>query len=236
MTWRVHHVAETTSTNFLAREGEPGEVWSTDSQTAGRGRLDHVWHAARGSAVMLSAVIDITALPLERVPTLTIAVGVAVLRTVKEFATKGRLELKWPNDVWVDKRKIAGILCEQHGTRAIIGIGLNVFEGSFPADLAARATSLALQSSQHLTCAAVEEKLLFHLNACVMLWKKEGLSAFASEIAAVDALKGRFVEIRQMDDDPEPLKGICRGIAPDGTLIVGDKAIYAGEAHVLSWN
>ncbi len=236
MSWRVHHLAETASTNLLARQGEPGDVWSTDFQTAGRGRLDHVWHAARGSAVMLSAVIDISDVPIERVPTLTIAVGLAVLRTALDFVTKGQLELKWPNDVWVDKRKIAGILCEQHGGRAIIGIGLNVFEGSFPADLAARATALALWSSRPLTCATVEERLLSHLDQCVTTWKQEGLAAFAAEIEAVDALKGRFVEIRQMDDDPEPLKGLCRGIAADGTLIVGDKPIYAGEAHVLSWS
>lgn len=66
--WCIAHVEETESTNLLARSGRPGDVFTADYQTAGRGRLDHRWQAARGQNLMMGAVIDVSGLEAEHAP------------------------------------------------------------------------------------------------------------------------------------------------------------------------
>ena len=81
--WRITHVEETESTNLLARSGRPGDVFTADYQTAGRGRLDHRWLAERGQNLMMSAVIDVAGLAAEHAATLPLAVGLAVVEPLR---------------------------------------------------------------------------------------------------------------------------------------------------------
>ena len=89
MTWRIHHRDVTASTNLDARAGFPGDVFTADEQTAGRGRLDHAWHSAPGANLMFSAVLDVSGLAPDAVATLPLVVGLAVLPHSRRLSSLG---------------------------------------------------------------------------------------------------------------------------------------------------
>ena len=234
MNWRLYHKESTLSTNLDARQGRPGDVFTADEQTAGRGRLDHPWHSGKGENLALSAVLDVTDLPAEHVATLPLMVGLGVAQAVERLLGGRRTGIKWPNDVLVAGRKIAGILCERHGERVIAGLGVNVNARRFPDAFAARATSFALEGAANVPVAAVREAVLAELARLYPVWRGQGLSAFYAQIAERDVLKGKIVEVSQSAGDARRVRGICGGIAPTGVLRVGDEPVYAGEAHILA--
>lgn len=233
MNWRIYHKESTLSTNLDAREGRPGDVFTADEQTAGRGRLDHPWHSGKGENLALSAVLDVTDLPAEHVATLPLMVGLGVAQAVEKLLGGRRTGIKWPNDVLVAGRKIAGILCERHGERVIAGLGVNVKTRRFPVDFAARATSFALEGAANVAVEDVRAAILAELARLYPSWRAQGLSAFYAQIAERDVLKGKVVEVAQSVGDAQGVRGICGGIAPSGVLRVGDEPVYAGEAHIL---
>jgi BirA family biotin operon repressor/biotin-[acetyl-CoA-carboxylase] ligase len=219
----VHHRV-TDSTNERAKElaatGAPGGTLVTaDEQTAGRGRQGRVWTAPAGSALLLSLLLrDLD----ERHALLPLAAAVAVCDAVPVDAS-----IKWPNDVWIDGRKLAGILVEgrpQEGW-AVLGVGVNVTTESFPADIVDTATSLGLAG-----VSATPESVLAELLPALSRWldapDDEVLSAWRSR----DALKGE--RVRWSDGE-----GIAEGIDDSGALLVqtanGRVTLEAGEVHLL---
>ncbi|HEU4393326.1 MAG TPA: biotin--[acetyl-CoA-carboxylase] ligase, partial [Solirubrobacterales bacterium] len=142
------HYARTDSTNTRVRElaaaGAPhGTVVTAAEQTAGRGRQGRTWTAPAGKALLYSALLR----PLEeRHLTLPLAVPLAVCAAAEELRPGIECAVKWPNDIWLDGRKLAGVLIEarpQDGW-AVIGTGLNLYisTGEFPPDLRDTAVSL----------------------------------------------------------------------------------------------
>ena len=275
MNWRIHHKAETSSTNVDARVGSHGDVFTADYQTAGRGRLDHKWLSPPKTNLMMSVVLSVEGLAPEQVATLPLVVGLAVVKAIHDIVpaassprgagmtfrniatTRGRVgygvELKWPNDVLIDGKKIAGILCERNGDNVIAGIGVNVGQTEFDKEIAERATSLAItvpaaprrvalangsaftaprSEDAAGTVVLVRDAVLSELGKWYEIWRSAGFAAVYSEIAAVDFLKGREIAVRQTDDDSAPLVGVSNGIMPDGSLDVAGTRVYAGEAHV----
>ena len=243
--WRIHHKAETLSTNLDAREGVHGDVFTADYQTAGRGRLDHKWLSPEGTNLMMSAVLSVKGLAPERIATFPLVAGLAVVKTIQRLIADDQdvrretedVKLKWPNDVLVENKKLAGILCELSGDNVIVGIGVNVGQTEFDREIADRATSLALLSADAVfrlpsSVLSLRDAILHELASCYSLWREKGFAAVYPEIAAVDFLKGREIAVRQTDDDAAPLVGISNGIMPDGSLDVGGRKVYAGEAHV----
>ena len=89
MNWTIHHQPSTASTNLDARAGRHGDVFTADFQTAGRGRLDHKWLSAPGENLMLSAVLDVGDCPPDRVATLPLVVGLAVIAGLSPLLPKG---------------------------------------------------------------------------------------------------------------------------------------------------
>lgn len=230
--WRVHHLAETVSTNLDARAGVHGDVYTADFQSAGRGRLDHRWRSSPGRNLMMSAVLDVAAFPPEEVATLPLVVGLAVLRASARFLPVQSLALKWPNDLYLDGRKLAGILCEREGDRVIAGIGVNVGEREFPSEIAGRAVSFALAGAEGVTVEEVRNAVLDELDRCYGIWRGFGFAALWPELSGVDYLRGRNLAVLQTDDDAEPVCGLSCGILPDGSLDVGGVKVFAGEAHI----
>lgn len=142
-------------------EGEfPRLVW-TGRQTAGRGRGANVWWSAPGS-LTFSLVVDGAALGVEshRRPQLALVTGLAVLEALALFVPEMSLGLKWPNDVWLAGRKVAGILVETSSRcpeRLVIGVGVNVSNSfrSAPAEICHAATSIVDESAEGATAPAV---------------------------------------------------------------------------------
>ena len=226
----------TASTNLDARAGAPGDVFTADEQTAGRGRLDHRWLSAPGVNLMMSVVLPVGGIPLERAATLPLVVGLAVQSAVAKLLPGSSVAIKWPNDVYVVDRKIAGILCERVGDNVVAGMGVNVNQTVFVPEIAARATSLACEVpvGTSFEVPRVRNLVLDELDRVFARWRTDGFAALHARYAAVDWLKGRRVAVMQTDSDKTPVSGLCGGVQVDGTLRVGDVSIYAGEAHVVS--
>ena len=260
--WRIHHRAETASTNLDARAGSHGDVYTADFQTAGRGRLDHKWLSPPGENLMMSVVLSVEGLSPEHVATLPLVIGLAVCRGLSpllDVADPSRVglsptlgvsrglspTLKWPNDVLVEGRKLAGILCERQGDMVIVGIGVNVNQTEFPPEIAKKSTSLSFFSLSERDCPQnrvgngegtvpmVRDAILAEIAHLYGTWRENGFAAVYPQIAAIDCLKGRELSVLQTDDDAEPIRGLCGGIRPDGALDVAGHPIYAGEAHIL---
>jgi BirA family transcriptional regulator, biotin operon repressor / biotin---[acetyl-CoA-carboxylase] ligase len=217
---RVHHRI-TDSTNErakqLAEAGAPhGTLVTADEQTAGRGRQGREWTAPPRSAVLMSLVLRELD---ERLP-LTAAVAVCDSLPVKAA-------IKWPNDVWIDGRKLAGILVEgrpQEGW-AVLGIGLNVTTASFPAELVESATSLRLAGIEE-DIETARAALLRSLDEWLGAPPARVLEAWRSR----DALKGQRVRWSGGE-------GVAGGIDDSGALVVetstGVVTLDAGEVHLL---
>lgn len=236
MNWRVHHRAVTGSTNKDALGGEPGDVFTADMQTAGRGRLDHKWLSSPGENLMMSAVVGVADAEPQEIATLPLVAGLSAAQAVLGFLGGCRspedVRVKWPNDVLAGGKKICGILCERSGDAVVIGIGLNVNQKLFDPAIASRATSLHLELGSETDVAAVRDAVLECLSANIARWRAEGFASLLTELSELDFLKGKLVGVRRTDDDADPAVGICGGILPDGTLDVGGESVSAGEAHV----
>jgi BirA family transcriptional regulator, biotin operon repressor / biotin---[acetyl-CoA-carboxylase] ligase len=210
---RVHHRV-TDSTNerarALAAAGAPhGTLVTADEQTAGRGRQGREWMAAPGAALLLSVVLRNAS------ATLPLAAAVAVCEALPVDA-----EIKWPNDIWVHKAKVAGILVEarpQEGW-AVLGIGVNVHEAP---------------DIEHVTSlggAVSVEELLERLLLALDRWLSRPLPAVLAAWRSRDALLGQPVRW-------ENGSGEGAGIDETGALLVdteaGRVALDAGEVHLL---
>jgi BirA family biotin operon repressor/biotin-[acetyl-CoA-carboxylase] ligase len=217
---RVHHRL-TDSTNerakLLAAAGAPhGTVVTADEQTAGRGRQGRVWTAPPRSAVLMSVVLRELD---ERLP---LTAAVAVSDALPLEAT-----IKWPNDVWIDGRKVAGILVEgrpQEGW-AVVGVGVNVRTLDFPAELAGSATSLRLAGIDGDT-----ESVLADVLRSLDRWLGAPPEAVLHAWRSRDALKGERVRWTGGE-------GVAGGIDDSGALLVetrdGRVTLDAGEVHLL---
>ncbi len=215
------HLRLTDSTNERAKElalgGAPhGTLVTADEQSAGRGRQGRAWTAPPRSAVLMSLVTR------RLTPTLPLAAAVAVCD-----ALPTRCEIKWPNDIWLDRRKLAGILLEgrpQEGW-AVLGIGLNVTTDSFPPELAETATSLRIAGVE-LDTEAVLAALLGSLDEWLEAPAEDVLGAWSER----DALRGE--RVRWTDGE-----GVAAGIDASGALVVetdnGRVTLDAGEVHLL---
>jgi BirA family biotin operon repressor/biotin-[acetyl-CoA-carboxylase] ligase len=152
----LHHFPEIDSTNTYAMQqgaaGAPhGSVYLADAQTAGRGRGAHTWSSPPGSGLYLSVLLRPVLAPGDAL-WISLASGLAVLRAVRE-TTGLAPDLRWPNDILISKRKLAGILTEMHAeaTRVrhvVVGIGINVHQPEFPLEFQTAATSLAIEGAQ----------------------------------------------------------------------------------------
>jgi BirA family biotin operon repressor/biotin-[acetyl-CoA-carboxylase] ligase len=153
----LKHFPSVSSTNTLLLEAAAngaaeGTVYIADEQTAGRGRSDHAWHSAAGEGLYLSALVK-PVLPLRVALLLSLATGLAAWQAVYETAALD-LDLRWPNDLLLNGKKLGGILVETASETgddallryAVIGIGINVHQCAFPTELSALATSLDLEN------------------------------------------------------------------------------------------
>jgi BirA family transcriptional regulator, biotin operon repressor / biotin---[acetyl-CoA-carboxylase] ligase len=215
------HFRLTDSTNERARELAAGEaphgtLVTADEQSAGRGRQGRTWTAPPRSALLMSLVLR------ELRETLPLVGAVAVCE-----ALPLETAIKWPNDIWVRRRKLAGILVEgrpQEGW-AVLGVGLNVRAAEFPPELRETATSLRLEGVD-----ADVEDVLARVVEALERWLPRPAAEVLAAWRARDALLGRPVRWANGS-------GVGRGVDEKGALLVdtagGRVALQAGEVHLL---
>jgi len=224
----IHHHYKIGSTNTSAMEagsaGAPeGAVVLAEQQTAGRGRGANAWHSERSSGIYCSVVLR-PALPPSDALVITLAAGLAVHAAVQELDSRVMLDLKWPNDVLIEGKKVCGILTEMNAevTRVryvVVGIGINVNQSSFPEDLQAIATSLRLVTGTEWSrvelCAALLKSLDREYRA--LLENPEAtvsiLRRFQERSSSV---RGRQVEV----EENSGFDGVTEGLDERGFLLV----------------
>ena len=229
--------ASTMSTNDDARAaaslGAPdGAAFLAEEQRAGRGRGGHTWHSPPAESLYLSLVVR-PRVPAASIAPITLAVGVAVADVLAaRVGERAIVAVKWPNDVLAGGRKLAGVLVEgqlrgSEVSSLIVGLGVNVHATSFPPELAARATSLALLGVTDRDRSALAAELILAVGAAVRRFEAQRLQGFLAAIAGRDALLGQAVDV-------SGVRGIAAGIDAEGRLLVRGEggeitAIVSGE-------
>jgi BirA family biotin operon repressor/biotin-[acetyl-CoA-carboxylase] ligase len=218
----IHRLKITASTMkdaaALAEQGAPhGTAVVAESQSAGIGRHGHSWHSDDVGGLYLSIILRIPG----AAPCVTLALGLAVQEAVDEVAGVAG-DLRWPNDVMISERKVAGILVQAADEALIAGIGVNVNQPSFPPELRDTATSLRLETGQTFNMETMLQRVLtlslryVQLTRPAILRRFEECSSYA---------RGKVVEV-------EGMTGITAGLDANGFLLVrtpsGVQTITAG--------
>ncbi len=228
---RVGVVDSTQAVAFALSEKGAGDrtVVVADFQTAGRGRRGRAWEAEPGSSLLASIIVR-SDLPVPRWPTLSLATGVAVAEALVEVAALD-VGLKWPNDVVVRGRKLAGILLESRiGATpvAVVGVGINLGQRRFPPALADRATSVVLENGRLVERDAMLAALLGAFDGWRSRLEREGFAPVRARWLALNDTLGRVVST---EDGP----GVAEDLDLDGALVIRDGAgrrrLVAGEAR-----
>jgi BirA family biotin operon repressor/biotin-[acetyl-CoA-carboxylase] ligase len=218
----------------LARNGEPhGTVIAADFQSAGRGRLrERAWHAERGANLAFTVLLRFPG--IEDIPqALTLRTGLAVSLAIEDFAPAlaGNVFIKWPNDIFIQTAKAAGILAEADGGNVHIGVGVNAGQKQFPDFLRGKATSISLAAEREIADGeryALLEKILIRLHAGIE--PSDGL--WRERIEARLYRKGRHVCFAAGPaDSPKQVTGVLSGIGPGGELLL----MPDGGAETLSF-
>jgi BirA family biotin operon repressor/biotin-[acetyl-CoA-carboxylase] ligase len=183
-----------------------GALVVADHQTAGRGRLGRTWEAPPGTAILCSLLLKPP--PARNAPELSLVAGVAVADTL-ERATGLSVQIKWPNDVMLRRRKVAGCLAEGRDGAVVLGIGVNVNQTS--EQLPASAGSLRTLVGREWDREALLSPLLDDLDLRYAEWRTGGLGAVYEGLAPRDFLRGRRVSVNGTS-------GVAAKIARDGSL------------------
>ena len=199
---------------MLAENGAvDGLVVLAERQTAGRGRRGASWFAAAGESLAFSIIIRPTE-PKSLWPRLALATGLAVAEAAE--ACTPLTGIKWPNDVWIGQRKVAGILVEAGQDFAVVGIGINVNTLEFPPELADIATSLRLAAGQALELPHILKTILRHFD----LRRRQIDGEFHEVLDAVRlrcVLTGHAVSLSTASG---PRTGTVEGLGPGGELLL----------------
>jgi len=233
---RILWYPEVGSTNdvantFAERDAGEGLVVIADRQTSGRGRMGRSWASPAGAGIYVSVVLrpspDVARL-------LTIAAGVSVADGIAS-STGLSTHVKWPNDVYVGGRKLAGILAEGAMRHVVLGIGINVQPAAYPPDVAARATSIEAELGKPVDRGLVLSECLVALAARYQELVQGGARL------VIDAWRARAAPMLnrrvEWESGGERQSGLAENIDDDGALIVkgaaGTLRIRSGEVRWL---
>lgn len=241
----IRYFQEVDSTNVCAarraREGAPeGEVVIAETQSQGKGRLGRHWFSPPYMNLYMSVILRPT-LPPADAPQLTLASAVALAETVEPFL---RLppEIKWPNDILVAGKKLAGVLTESscEGGRvlfAIVGIGvnLNLPREAMPEAIRERATSLMIATGRCVDRSAFVGQLIHNLDRCYGELRDSGFSCVARRWETYFRLKGKKVRV---ESPGHAVSGKAMGIDGEGALLLEGEGgeirrVFAGDVLPL---
>jgi len=241
----VHYVAETSSTQniaeqMLAEGAEDGLLVLAETQTAGRGRYGRDWFSPPGAGIYMSLVLN-PRVPYRYLPQLTIVTAAALSRVLRRM-TDLDVRLKWPNDLYVNNRKISGILLEssqQAGQSRVImgcGISVNIPQEAYPESLQNKATSLLAASGKQWERESIIANFLLELEQLLALYESSGFSVFRS---IWEAYAWQPQEPIELTTPQGPVRGMPRTIDEEGALVVELEdgklmTIYAGEITDVS--
>jgi BirA family biotin operon repressor/biotin-[acetyl-CoA-carboxylase] ligase len=223
---RVLHFFKTDSTNRVAMElgyaAEPeGTVVLAESQTEGRGRSGRSWHSERGTGLYFTVLLRPRLSPAQA-PLLTMLAGISAHAAI-QAQTGLAPELKWPNDLLLNGKKLGGILTEMHAEPnlvrfVIVGIGLNVNQEKFPPEISSIATSIRKESGRLTYRLELLARLLSQFESDYNRFLQEGPAFVVDRFQSVTSFaQGRRVRV---DTGTETYLGTTGGLSPEGLLLV----------------
>jgi BirA family biotin operon repressor/biotin-[acetyl-CoA-carboxylase] ligase len=240
------HFYSVDSTNAFAlrmmahrRSVPDGALILAETQTAGRGRMGRAWHSEPENGLYFSLVLR-PSMPPSVAPLFTLGCAVALHQAV-ERNTRLKVDIKWPNDLLVEGKKIAGILAEIQAETdrihaLVVGVGLNVNHPALPEELSERATSLRLASGKPQSRLDILVDFLEQFEALIERFRVSGPASVVSEWNRHSSFgNGRRVEI---SDGFRTIRGVTRGLNPVGALRVETEVgpieeVYSGD--LIRW-
>lgn len=208
----------------IARKGaREGTVVIGARQTAGRGRMGRCWFSTPAGSLVFSVILR----PARSGETLTALLALSALKVLDRLC--GDVSIKWPNDIWVGDRKIAGILAEAKRDSVVLGMGIDVNdeEGSFPDDLCETAVSLRMMTGRIFDRGELLAGILGNLEQAYRIWERDGFGPMSLEMERRLLWKGMPV---MLDTEGTTVEGILAGVSPDGYLRLetdGKERVYS---------
>lgn len=237
----LHHYDELDSTNAKAFElahegGFHGEVIVAEHQTAGKGRRGRAWVSVAGKSLAMSVIVRPEIAP-SRAPELTLVAAVALVETLIDSGVEATI--KWPNDIQLGGKKVAGILTElsadvERVHFVILGIGVNLNSelADFPSDVAELATSVALNRKSPVHRGLFMAALLSKLEAWLERWTEEGFEPVRLAWKKHAPMLGQEVLVRS---DSKELRGVAKDLDEAGALLLdlGDRTerVLSGDVE-----
>lgn len=237
----LHHYETLESTNAKAFElahegGFHGEVIVTEHQTQGKGRRGRSWSSPAGKSLAMSVILRPEIAPA-RAPELTLVAAVALAQTLRDSGVEA--SIKWPNDVQLSGKKVAGILTELsadvervHFIVLGIGVNLNTEAADFPPEVAELATSVAAERKTPMHRALFTAALLGKLEEWVDRWTEEGFEPVRAAWKSLASTLGQEVLVKA---DQRELRGVAEDIDESGALLlrVGDRVerVLSGDVE-----
>ncbi len=241
----LYYYEETGSTNDDAfrlgvNGAQEGTVIIAESQNAGKGRMQRVWHSPPGTNIYTSVILRPSFEPA-RAPQLSIAAGVAVAETLDPYC-RGQACLKWPNDVLIGGKKVCGILAQMKTTErkidfVVLGIGINVnlrLE-QFPSDIRQIATSLAIEAGHELSRLELINRLYENLTKWYKSLLNCGFEPVRDAWLSRSPMIGKRVQVMFHE---EAISGTAMGLSEDGSLMLQTDSnktlrVSAGDASII---
>ena len=223
-----------------AGEGAPDlALVYTEEQTSGRGRAGRSWFSRRGAALAFSLLLRPDPGNQWALPRLTALGALAVVEALPPLHLTG--EIKWPNDVLIDGRKVAGILTEMDGSGpqrvVVLGVGVNLNSRleDFPAELRDKAGSLCLASGAPVDRARFTGRLLGALEARYEVWQRDGFASIAAAWRRLTPLLGRRIRVQEPG---AVVEGTVIDLSDDGALRLrladgAEHRVIAGDVSLI---
>jgi len=237
---RIHHFFRTDSTNRVAMElgytNEPeGAVVIAEEQTAGRGRAGRNWHSERATGIYATLLLRPKISPVQA-PLLTMMAGLSAYTAI-QAQTGLQPDVKWPNDLMMNGKKLGGILTEMHAEPTvvrfvIVGIGINVNQEEFPAELSAIATSLRAETGRGQSRLELLARLLREFETDYHRLLRDGSGSVTERFAQVSSYAtGKKVRVTNGN---ETYVGVTAGLRPEGLLQIQREdgalvTVFAGD-------
>lgn len=210
----------------LATEVVPeGTVVIAEEQTSGRGRMNRQWHSPKYTGVWMSLIIRPN-IPLTKAPQVTLLTAVAIVQAIEEI-TGLYPQIKWPNDIFINGKKVTGILTELQAEAdqihsIIIGIGINVNQKreDFPVELRETASSLMIESGEQISRSTLIKSVFKHFEKLYNLYLEQGFFPIKLLWEGYAISIGKKIKARTLTN---VLEGKALGITDEGVLMLEDE-------------
>ncbi|MFJ7725574.1 biotin--[acetyl-CoA-carboxylase] ligase [Neobacillus sp. NPDC097160] len=240
----IHYEESVESTQKIAHrlsnEDVPeGSVIIAEEQLSGKGRMNRAWHSPKYSGIWMSLILRPN-IPLTNAPQLTLLTAVAIVQAMVE-ETGLQPEIKWPNDILLNGKKVTGILTELQAEAdrihsIIIGIGINVNQKKedFPSELQEKASSLFIESGKLISRAGLIRSIFKHFEKLYLLYLEQGFFPIKLLWEGYAVSIGKILKARTLTN---VIEGKALGITDEGVLKLEDRTgvvhhIYSADIEV----